>query len=81
MNNEVSRTDGRDAQSGEDGCEPLQAAAQDLVDAIAAEPVPERLRELALALGRARQENRPERARELAVKLRAQKAARNRNEG
>ncbi len=42
------------AQSPEsDDLSGLQTAARRLIDAIAAEPVPERLRELAIELGRA----------------------------
>ena len=41
-----------------EGDEIVRAAAQDLVDAVAAEPVPERLRLLAAELGRALERRR-----------------------
>lgn len=44
---------GEAAGAGPSGEDALEAAARQLVEAIAAEPVPERLRALALALGAA----------------------------
>lgn len=49
----LSPCDARDKPPAEDDLAQLQTAARDLMEAIAAEPVPDRLRELAVALGKA----------------------------